>query len=275
MKLNALLAGIALTVFAQLVMADQPANLKTTTGAEFGLTVTQYKYKEPDVSLIDKATKLGIDFSSAVALSGDVFMKVDLRYATGNVDYSSAPSGTKSGNPDWYYEIRGLAGKDFQVGNYVYSPYVGFGYRHLLNDIRGLSSTGAVGYRRESNYYYLPIGVTHRMNLGSPARLATNVEYDYLLHGSQLSKGSDTVGYNGITSATDATNEQSSGYGLRLNVMYETSNWSAGPLLTYWHINQSDTTTAYGTQAGINYTVSVMEPKNNTTELGVKAAYRF
>lgn len=275
MKLKSLVVGIAMAVSAPLAMAEQAANLKTTTGNEIGLTVSQYEYKEPDISLSDKATKFGIDYNGALALSDDWFLRGDLRYATGKVDYSSSTSGTKNGNPDWYYEIRGVAGKDFQAGNYVYSPYVGLGYRYLFNDMRGLSSTGAAGYRRESNYYYMPIGVTHRMSLESQARLATNVEYDYLLRGRQFSQTSDTVGYNGITRATDATNKQSGGYGFRLNVMYETSNWSAGPYLTYWHINQSDTTTVYGTQAGVNYTLLAMEPKNNTTEFGVKASYRF
>jgi hypothetical protein len=44
-------------------------------------------------------------------------------------------------------------------------PYAGLGFRYLYNDLRGTSSTGAIGYRRESHYFYVPLGVTLRVPL--------------------------------------------------------------------------------------------------------------
>lgn len=52
------------------------------------------------------------------------------------------------------------------MGNSVWAPYTGFGFRYLNNDSRGETSTGYWGYQRSSHYYYLPIGVTNRFFSG-------------------------------------------------------------------------------------------------------------
>ena len=172
-----------------------------------------------------------------------------------------------TGQPDWYLEARGLVGKDWAINDAVFSPYIGLGYRYLANDARGFTDTGAVGYRRESRYLYLPIGVTHRIALNDLARLVTELEYDHFLSGTQISRLSDAgLGYG------DVTNNQSSGYGLKLSVMYEKSNWAIGPYMHYWNIGQSDIAVLYqnGSPVGIGW-----EPKNNTVEFGVKARQQF
>jgi hypothetical protein len=253
----------------------ETTNLKTTTGNEVGLTVSYYVYREPEISLSLKGTKLGIDYNGSLALHNDWFLRGDLRFAIGEADYSSSPSGNKNGNTDWYYEVRGLVGKDFQVRNHGYSPYIGLGYRYLFNDLRGLTSNGSAGYRRESNYFYLPVGVTHRLQLRPHARLVSTVEYDYLLRGRQESQLSDIGGGQFFAGASDVTNKQTRGYGLRLGVMYEMSRWSAGPYLTYWRISQSDDADTFLVHNGVTIAVPVFEPRNNTVEAGVKASYKF
>lgn len=186
--------GLAGATIATAIADEQVASeLKTKTSNEIGLTVASYEYKEPDISMSQKATKVGIDYNGAMALNNGWFVRGDLRYATGKADYSSPASGTKNGNPDWYYELRGTFGRDFSLETYSLSPYAGLGYRYLFNDIRGVTSTGAIGYRRESNYYYLPVGVTHRLKLESAARLSTTLEYDYLINGKQKSYLSDVT----------------------------------------------------------------------------------
>lgn len=243
----------------------QSAELATKTGNEIGVTVSRYKYTEPNASI--KATKIGFDYSGTYAIvpewpnrSNGWFVRGDMRFATGKGDYSSDLSGTLNDRPHWYYEIRGLIGKDFHFGDYTLSPYAGLGYRYLFNDLRGVTSTGARGYRRESNYYTLPVGVTHKINLANQAQLLTTVEYSYLIRGRQESRLSD------VNPATqqDVSNTQRSGYGVRLGTMVRFATWSVGPSLILWRINESDRANA-----------GLFEPCNNTYELGVKGVYHF
>jgi hypothetical protein len=151
-------------------------------------------------------------------------------------------------------------GRDFDRGSYVLAPYVGLGLRQLRHDLRGVSSTGARGYRRASEYTSLPMGLTHRMKLADQSQLATTVEYMHLISGLQTAALSDAS-----ATRTDLSLKQRRGHGLRLNVMNRHDNWSWGPTLTYWNISASD---PGGSPAYI-------EPKNKTYELGLKAAYHF
>ena len=206
----------------------------------------------------------------AVKVSGDrdkLIFRGDLRFALGSVDYDSNATGSANGDPDWYLEARGLFGKDWVINEAVISPYTGLGYRYLFNDGRGLTSTGYSGYRRESNYLYLPIGMIHRIALNGQARLESTLEYDYLLAGTQNTSLSDVgAGYS------DVTNNQSSGYGLKFSVMYLKSKWAIGPYAHYWNIGQSDTAIIY--QNGSPAFIGV-EPQNNTMEFGLRASQQF
>lgn len=248
---------------------DQIASeLKTKTGNEIGLTVSSYDYREPALNISLKATKLGIDYSGAHALSDGWYARGDLRYADGKVDYSG--SGTMSNRPEWHYELRGMIGKDFDRGAYNLSPYFGLGYRYLFSDIRGVTSTGDLGYRRKSQYAYLPVGVTYRFKLESNARLSTTLEYNHLIKGQQKSYVTDVTNLVG-----DQTNDQHKGYGIKGSMYYEKNNWLFGPWFHYWNINQSDSTSATLTLLGVPYAATFWEPKNKTTEIGLKLGIRF
>ena len=269
-SIGLLLKAMRVTAFACCLTAlpalAQSTDLATKTGNELGVSVSGYKYTEPGNMSI-KATKIGFDYSGTYAIgsewpnhSNGWFVRGDLRYATGKGDYSSGVSGTLNNMPDWYYEVRGLVGKDFHFGGYTLSPYAGLGYRYLFNDLRGTTSTGAIGYRRESHYTTLPIGVTHKINLANQKQLLTTVEYSYLIRGRQDAKLSDS---NPATQ--DVSLAQRSGYGLRLGTMVRFPTWSVGPSLVLWRINESDRATAALTS----------EPHNNTYEIGVKGVYHF
>lgn len=261
------IAAVLITVMALLITGmsrAEPNALATQTGADIGLSLSSYQYKEPGI-MSATGTKFGLDLRTTKVVQSQQFIRGDLRYAFGTVDYNG--SGSLSGLPDWYIEARGLVGKDWAITDAVLSPYIGLGYRYLSNDARGISSTGAAGYRRESNYIYLPIGVIHRIMLDDRARLVTELEYDYLISGTQVSRLSDAgLGFS------DVTNTQSSGYGLRLSLMYEKDNWAIGPYLHQWNIDQSDNALVYqnGVPVGIGW-----EPKNDTVEFGMKARQQF
>lgn len=137
----------------------------------------------------------------------------------------------------------------------------------LNNDLRDL---GAGGYRRQSQYLYIPIGITHRFHVGSGSRISTNIEYDYFVWGEQKSYLSDVSAWYGSVFG-NPVNKQKNGYGIRVNSAYEEQNWSIGVFFNYWKIKDSE----------INYYVdgfdlySLTEPLNTTKEIGLEIKYRF
>ena len=248
---------VASTARAESILVTQSSN-------DIGLSLSSYQYQEPGI-MSSKGAKLGLDVRTIRVLENGHFLRGDMRYAFGSVDYTG--SGSANGQQDWYIDGRGVAGRDWSVGESVVAPYAGLGYRYLANDARGITSTGAAGYRRESNYFYLPVGITHRYALDEQARLVTEIEYDHLLAGRQLSKLSDAgLGYG------DVTNKQSSGFGLRFSTTYAKENWAIGPYANYWNIGRSDTVPVYQNGALAGYGA---EPKNNTVEFGLKASQQF
>jgi len=247
--------------------------LQTRSGHEFAASVSSYLYEEPSLRMSTKGDKMGITHIGTATLERDWFVKGESRIVLGSVDYTG--SGFQAGVPDWYVEVRGLLGKDIPSGGGIFSPYVGFGYRYLFNDLRGYSSSGAIGYRRESNYFYIPLGITHRFDLGDSARLATTLEFDRFVSGEQVSKLSDLVGHGGYTVASDISNSQNEGWGFRADVMYEMADWSFGPFLILWQIGTSDSVLKSLTQHGVTKWYIFTEPANRTNEYGLSLRTRF
>jgi hypothetical protein len=265
-KMAAVLITIAVLSVTTTVSAE-PSTLNTQAGYNIGVSSSYYQYQEPGL-MSAKGNKIGLDLRATQVFQSGMFIRGDLRYALGLVDYSSNSTGSATGEPDWYIEVRSLFGKDWGINeNVVLSPYMGLGYRYLFNDARGVTSTGYGGYRRESNYFYLPVGLIYRSALNDQARLVSTLEYDHLLGGRQISRLSDSGGGYG-----DLTNKQHKGYGLKLSVMYQKNNLAIGPYVDYWNIAQSESVLLYknGSLYGIAW-----EPRNNTIEFGVKASYQF
>jgi len=266
------IAAAALAVCAALLIPStgfgEEMSLKTRPGAELGVNAAYYKYEEPDVAVTEKGYNAGVDLAYTTTPRNEWFVRGDASFAYGHNDYTG--SGTKDDNPYYYAELRGTFGKDFENDAYSLSPYTGIGYRYSRDDLQGVTSTGAVGYRRESQYWYIPLGVTHRMRLKASARLSTTFEFDYFLQGRQKSYLSDTSAL-----LPDLTNDQNEGYGLRGSIYYEKGSWSIGPWFYYWHIDQSETAAATVTVSGTPVTMFFVEPRNTTTEFGIRLGYRF
>lgn len=251
-------------------LSAQVIPLKTTTGSELGIQILSYKYEEISHDaffMSNEGNKVAITGSFTQTLENDWFWGADARQAHGNVSYTSASSGSKGGNPDVITEIRITGGKDYPIGTQVLAPYFGLGYRNLFNDLRGYSTAGSAGYRRISQYTYVPLGVTHRLRLTPQARLSTSLEYDLLLEGRQQSFLSDVN-----STSNDPINSQRQGYGLRLIANYETVNWSVGAFVHYWSLGDSDL--SLQTLSGMPSAL-IMEPQNTTHEVGMQFMLRF
>jgi hypothetical protein len=262
-------SAILLLMIGGLVMScragAEPGTLKTQTGKDIGLSISAYQYREPGIMSL-QGMKTGLDFHAVKAVRNDLFVRGDLRWAFGLVNYDSYDTGSANGEPDWYVEARALLGKDWVVRGSVLAAYTGIGYRYLFNDGRGVTSTGYGGYRRASNYIYLPIGIIHRRTIKDNARLESTLEYDPLLFGKQISSLSDVGG-----GYSDVTNNQNNGYGLKFSIMYQKYKWAIGPYVDYWNIGQSDI--VYEIQSGVP--TALIEPSNHTVEFGFKASQRF
>jgi hypothetical protein len=249
-------------------------NLGTRTGSEIGVSAAFYKYQEPDIGVREQGARGAIDYSGTYHFKNNAFVRAELKYSNGPGHYTSS-SGTKT-NPNFYYEARALIGYDTNMRSFDLSMFTGFGYRYLDDNTTGLTSTGAAGYNRQSQYFYIPVGIIHRMHLASPSdRLTSTFEFDYLVYGHEKSSLSDLVGGQGITQFDDANSSQRHGYALRVSSMYETRHWSIGPYFTYWSVHQSSVSTLNIVQDGFHFTEQVVEPRNNTIEAGIRAAVRF
>lgn len=245
-------------------MSDVPA---TKTAVEVGLQASSYHYHEKDLGVKLQGPQFGGHFVATGAIGAQWFLRGEGRFTAGDVDYKG--SGTLDTNPNYFAEARLTFGRDFLTNRYGISPYTGIGYRFLHSDIRGVTSTGALGYQRDSHYAFVPVGVQPRMQFSNGDRLTLTAEYDYLLDGEQESYLSDVS-----VSYPDLANKQPAGYGIRSDVMYQTGNWAFGPFMNYWNINQSETTCGVGGGSTPLY-VCGYEPHNHTLEYGFQFRYKF
>jgi hypothetical protein len=244
-------------------MAQSANPLATRPGLAVGAQVAHYEYLEPDIAKLE-GNRLAIVGTAILVSDSGMFGAIDLRESYGRLEYEG--SGTMTGVPDWTLEARALGGFDWIGKSASVSPYLGLGYRYLFDDLRGYSSTSAAGYRRYSNYLYVPVGLTARFGLGGDWVLVPTLEKDVFLRGKQISKLSDA----GL-GLPDASNTQHSGRGHRASLMFEKGHVSFGAWTNYWHIDKSDATTVPGPGGP----VVGYEPENYTRESGVELRYRF
>jgi len=211
--------------------------------------------------------------------------KFDGRIASGKVDYKSTSTGSQKDIWDSAFEIRGVVGYDFlnpafyfKEADFSCIPYVGFGYRYLNDDSSGrITTTGYLGYERESMYLYVPVGVTGTKYFLSEQTqeelwsLGGTLEWDFFCWGTQTSRLGDVN-----PAYSDIRNKQSEGFGVRGSLAFRNKTRQIDilfePFFRYWHISQSDqkTVSYAGTIWGQGY-----EPKNSTKEIGCKLAFIF
>ena len=235
---------------------------------EAGTEIYYFQYEEPDV-MKEEGAMFGI--LGSYSFISDYLFKIDGRYVFGQVDYEN--SGTVNDIDDFVFEFRSVAGKAFPLRTeWTLTPYTGFGYRYLNDDLSGkTSSTGAKGYERESNYWYSPIGIEVKTPLKNGWNIGGVFEYDHFWKGIQKSHLSDVD-----ASISDIENDQKEGYGLRASVRFqkegEKFDFVIEPFVRYWDIKESETAniTVNGAIWGFGW-----EPENDTTEAGVKFIAQF
>lgn len=152
-------------------------------------------------------------------------------------------------------EARLLVGPDFPKEKRIDTIYIGFGFRYLDSDI----GPDPTGYQRESRYFYIPVGIATTGNWRDGWSLGAGAEFDLLLHGLQTSHLGGEVG--------DVDNPQHGGFGLRGSIRLGKNgkhhNLIVEPFIRYWQIQTSEVSQGY------------VEPRNDTTEVGVRLIWRF
>lgn len=237
----------------------------TFTGA-FGVEAHHQDYTEPSLDVNENGEFWGMTLDGRASY-GLFQVRGEARLAWGQMDYTG--SGTANNIDDLVFEGRLLFAREFPIGmagTDALTPYLGFGYRRLTDYFGGtLTTTGAAGYDRISQYYYLPIGVEGRFAVAPRWTVKPTLEYDQLLHGTQDSKLSQAV-----AGLNDVQNDQNTGWGIRAALMARTEFLDHavefGPFVRYWHISQSDT--APVTFAGV-VIGGGFEPENHTVEAGL------
>ncbi|RPI37703.1 MAG: autotransporter outer membrane beta-barrel domain-containing protein [Nitrospiraceae bacterium] len=237
---------------------------------ELGPELSYIEYNEPDV-MKEKGWMYGI--AGSYIYHQKLMLMAEGRFSYGKLDYSSPISSTVDDIDNYIVEFRGLGGYDFTVSeSSVLTPYIGVGYRYLNDDSSmKVTSNGARGYERESNYLYSPVGVKFISDLKDGWSMGAMAEYDIFWWGEQESHLSDvSPGFN------DLKNHQTSGYGLRgsveLQKKVKSVAFAVEPFIRYWNIKESDhdDLTWYGIKIG-----EAWEPKNHSTEYGINLVVRF
>lgn len=243
---------------------------------ELGTYASYFRYREPGV--MEEKGALGGLFGAVTVRPQDIPMywpemyRFEGYFGFGQVDYTSGQSGTLDGIDEFMVEARYFAGYDFYAGTDLrVTPYVGLGYRYLRDDSAGMqSSTGAYGYKRESNYFYLPLGVEFTQSLSAGWEVGLTLEFDVLLGGQQKSHLNDVDPAYGL-----AKNDQEKGYGARgsIRVVRQSERFDVlfEPYVRWWEVDDSEITVACGPGAClVGY-----EPKNDSLEAGAKIGFSF
>ena len=195
-----------------------------------------------------------------------LMFRAEGRFAVGQVDYDGQ---TQDGEPltvsdidDRTMELRPLIGLGFSNADFEGFLYTGFGYRYLNDDLSEFPG----GYERESNYYYIPIGLTGTGTQSDGWTLGGTLELDILVRGVQKSHLSDAGG-----GWPDVENDQTSGWGLRGALRFEhraNVDLVIEPFVRLWAIDKSD-------EVPIGGGYYAYEPENYTVEGGLHVLIQF
>jgi hypothetical protein len=224
-----------------------------------GLLYSFTEYKEPELSVKNTGRLNGILFDYYSNKTDLTSTKMEARYSQGLSNYSSANSGNDYGHADTLLEVR-LTKRDLFSKLNINLPdfYSGIGYRKYDDDARGVSTAYQAGYRRSSQYFYIPLGMEKNIVFNNHNLLA-KAEYDFFVSGNQKSYLSDTQ----LAGYSDVQNKQTSGYGLRGSLSFNQFGMQFIPFVEYWSIGKSEVV------------LGAYEPKNATKEIGLKVFKSF
>jgi len=232
--------------------------------AELTIDIGKYKYEEEVNGAFFMSDESDPLFFSVGIRDWDQPSKDELKFlytaeiTYGQVEYTGSGTMTKD-----YYKGRfeGFLAHDIEG----FSPFIGIGYRQLYDDSGGIvTSIGALGYDRRSQYLYIPVGIMANIS----DDLSFKGQYNLFLSGKQTSYLTNVASV-----CSDIENTQDEGYGLDAALNYKISEkFTLFGYYRFWDIE--DSRSANIVCAG-SVVATGLEPENTTTEIGVGVSLRF
>ncbi|HEX9946659.1 MAG TPA: hypothetical protein VGA98_03885 [Allosphingosinicella sp.] len=268
----ALLAGAA--------FAPGAAQAQTRGGFEVGAELFDYSYRERlegETIVYDDGLFGGFHLGYVETIGGGLFLRGKLSAAVGSVDYRSPdPTGDERiENVDQSVgQLELHIGFDLPLGGgATLSPFTGLAARALIDESGGeVTPGGLAGYDREVGYAYVPIGVGARVPVGKGAILL-NAQYNLVVNGTARSKLSDVD-----PEIPDLKLDLDGGHGFEASVAYRMPvgkhALSFGPFIRHWKIDRSDSFTIINPDDP-SEALEFSEPRNRTTELGLRLSFAF
>lgn len=248
-------------------------------GVDLGLEVAQFKYEEPG-AMTEQGPQAGLYTGYTHFFFGRLRAQVYASVVGGDLDYDGGvyvrdpdtselyTLGATCTTPNVIFNGRVTGGYRFALGPLELTPYSGYGYRYLRNDLNqsiNVESYGWVdspesGYWRKQTYHYLPLGFVLGAPMGGDWRVEGTLEYDLFLRGRNHS-------YNDYGLDSTFTQTGGSGYRFALKtlspVVASFARFTIEAFYERWEVDESDRVWESPTR----YT---LEPRNNSTLYGVR-----
>ena len=237
----------------------QQVELVAAPAIQWQASLGYHRYREPVMQLQGPEVGLGLRWSATPML------RVEAQWWGSTLRYDSNGTGSMSGVAN--HEFRGLALYRFgQAESWLPQYQVGLAGAYIYNDLRGRTTTHAVGYERISEQLWLPLRwQSGAQMLGLKAPYLLQYEVGWLLHGRQLSRLSQVgPGY------ADADNTQRQGVYLQLNAVRPADPASMGP---YWEPYVRITRIPRSDVVPVNSGSLALEPSNTRIQLGVSRVW--
>ena len=249
------------------LMAGMSAGMEESisdNGFKLGAEAELFSYKEPGV--MDEAGLLiGLSGAYDRTIADFICWGVFGSLVGGELDYDGSVmhvDGTESPleirTPNTIFNLRAQAGPRIGLDRMVIVPYVGLGYRLLVDDLS--ENSPDYGYTREQTYVYMPIGARLTMPLRGSWMIDWRLEYDYFLNSENTSHG-DVLGGS-------FTFSQDTGYGLKLSAAISSrirnnSTVCLEAFLEHWDVEDSEIIAGF------------LEPANHSTMLGLRVSAKL
>jgi hypothetical protein len=262
---------LAVCVLAGTAPADSSAERKLgdwLSAAHWAVApeVSWFHYEEPG-NMREHGWLYGVTASytrTSRAQYEDQMLRLEGGFSAGQVDYDGAlldgTPYTMQGNDDYLVNARLLWGPLWQNTAWANHLYYGLGYRYLQDD----STQDPAGYRRHSNYLYLPLGLRAFRTLGGPWYLEAGTELDVLLIGLQVSEIPESP-----TDPSNVENWQWPGFGGRASAAARLRTGSLdlalAPFIQLWWLPDS----------ALSSSSMWYEPRNWSYQAGLNLVCRF
>ncbi|HZF42321.1 MAG TPA: hypothetical protein VEZ48_02815 [Sphingomonadaceae bacterium] len=250
------------------------AQAQTRPGFELGSELFDYSYRERSEGktiVRDDGEFIGLTGSYVETIGSGLFLRARLSTDFGRVDYEAGNERLKNVSQD-IGQLELQIGRDFKLGSgTTLTPFAGLASRVLTDHSGGKVTQGGLqGYDREISYGYVPVGIAAGLPVGSNLRLNLSVQYNWVIDGVSESKFSEID-----PEAPDLKLDLRDGHGIEASAMLSVplggDALSFGPFVRQWNLDRSESATFV--EDGLS--VEFFEPKNRTTEVGVRLSFGF